>query len=139
VPEPGGDLDLAQESLPAQRSCEVGPNDFHCDVPRVLDISRQIDSCHTAATNFAFDLIAAAESLRNRGVTILDQQTRKSLGARTIEHRYRAFALVYEPLEFGAEAWVVRAQLCEYGRPLLMRRVEHSIDERRELLPSIRQ
>jgi len=74
-----------------------------------------------------------------RQTTILDEQPRKPLGDRTIEHRYGALALVNEPFELGPKSWVVRGQLREHGGTQLKRRIEHSVDERRELLPSVGQ
>jgi len=96
----------------------------------MLDVAREIDARHAAATNLAFDLIPSAQSLRNRRVTIVDEQPREPLGDRTVEHWYRALALVDKPLDFSPKAWVVPAQHREHGRPQLSRRIEDSVNER---------
>ena len=64
VSQAGGDADLAQEPLAAQRRRQLRPNHLDGDTPRMLLIVREIDARHAAPSELPFDAIAPAKRLR---------------------------------------------------------------------------
>jgi hypothetical protein len=59
--ECGGDLDLAQEALGAERGGEVGPENLDGHLALVTHVEREVHGGHATAANLALDLVAAAE------------------------------------------------------------------------------
>ena len=59
--ESGGDGDLAQESLGANRGGQVGPHDFDRDRPRVAEVLREPHRGHAALSELAIDAVPARE------------------------------------------------------------------------------
>ena len=56
--QPRGELDLAQESLAAERGGEVRMQHLERDVAAVFDVVREIDRRHAADAQLAADPIA---------------------------------------------------------------------------------
>src|SRR5204862_7269893 len=77
VLETGGDLDLAQEPVGAERDREVGAKDLTGDITIEPHISRTVDDRHAAAPDFAFERVMpgerrseAADLVRSAHVTL---------------------------------------------------------------------
>jgi hypothetical protein len=63
----GRDADLAQEAIGAKHRAELRVQDFHGDSALMLEVAREKDRCHAAATELALDLVPAAERLAQLG------------------------------------------------------------------------
>ncbi len=61
VIEPGGDLDLAQETLPTEDSSQLRAKDFDRDRPVMLDVLGEVDRRHATGTEFPLDGVAVGE------------------------------------------------------------------------------
>ena len=61
VLETGGDLDLAQEPVGAERDCKLGAQDLHGDVAIEPHIPRPVDHRHATAPDFAFDSVTPGQ------------------------------------------------------------------------------
>jgi hypothetical protein len=57
----GGDSDLLQKALGAQRRSHLGHQDFEGDLSVVLPVVREVDNCHPTATQFPLDSVAVGE------------------------------------------------------------------------------
>ena len=55
--EPGGNLDLAQEAVGAERGGELGVQHLEGDDAVVLEIAGEVDGGHAPAAELALDLI----------------------------------------------------------------------------------
>ena len=56
--EPGGDLDLAQEALGAERGRQLGVEDLERDLAVVPEVLGEVDRGHPAAAELALERIA---------------------------------------------------------------------------------
>ena len=101
-----------------------------------LAVSDQARSIRFYADYFGF---VPEPEPREDGVHILHEQLRKPFGRGSVEHRYTALALIDEALDFGPKRRVASAHLQQHRRALPRLRIEHRVDERRELLPSVGQ
>ena len=63
VLEPGGGGDLAAEAVGAHRHGERGPEHLERHGPLVLEVLRQVDRGHAAASELALEGVAAAQSV----------------------------------------------------------------------------
>ena len=61
VLQPRGKLDLAQETLAAERHRDLGAQRLQRDKPLVLDVARQIDQRHPSAAQLLIDDVAIGE------------------------------------------------------------------------------
>ncbi len=59
----GGDLDLAQESLGAERLGDITPQHLDGYLPPVPDVLRQVHRGHPAGPEFTLDGVAVGEGL----------------------------------------------------------------------------
>lgn len=57
----GGEPDLGQEPIPAQRSGQLGTEDLECDLTVVLEIVGEIHVRHPALAQFAVEAVAVLE------------------------------------------------------------------------------
>ena len=62
VGETGGELDLAEEPLGADRGREVGPEDLEGDLAVVAEVLGQEHDGHAALTELALEAVAAGET-----------------------------------------------------------------------------
>jgi hypothetical protein len=71
VREPRGNADLSKESLGLVRLGAAGKQHFHGDLAAVLEILRQIDRGHPAATDLFLDAVSfrhgGTQAVRNLG------------------------------------------------------------------------
>ena len=63
VLEVGGDADLAQEPFGAEHGSELGMQHLECHGAIVLEILRQVDRGHPAASKLTLDGVAAGEAI----------------------------------------------------------------------------
>ena len=68
--EPGGELDLAQEPLGAQRRGELGVQHLERDGAVVPQVVREVDRGHAAAAELALELVAVRECCREDGAGV---------------------------------------------------------------------
>ena len=61
VLEAGGDGDLAQEALGAERLAQLGVEHLERDRPVVLEVVDQVDRGHAAPAELALDFVAVVE------------------------------------------------------------------------------
>ena len=61
--ESSGDLDLAKESVGAQRIGELRAQDLQGDEAAVLQVTGQIDSRHSATPELALEHVTVAEGV----------------------------------------------------------------------------
>ncbi len=59
--EPGGDLDLAEEALGAQRGGQLGPENLDGDFSAVAEVGGQVDHGHAALTQLALQRVAVGQ------------------------------------------------------------------------------
>ena len=59
--EPGGDLDLAEEPLGAERGGELGPENLDGDFSAVPEVGGQVDHGHAALTQLALQRVAVGQ------------------------------------------------------------------------------
>jgi len=64
MPEPGGDPDLLEEPLRAERGGELGAQDLEGDGTIVAEIVCQVDRGHAAASELALDAVAIGQGGR---------------------------------------------------------------------------
>jgi hypothetical protein len=57
----GGDLDLAEEALAAQRGGQLGLEHLEGDAPTVLEVLGEEDDRHAALAELALDAVAVAD------------------------------------------------------------------------------
>ena len=62
VGETGGELDLAEEPLGADRGREVGPEDLEGDLAVVAEVLGQEHDGHAALAELALEVVAAGEA-----------------------------------------------------------------------------
>jgi hypothetical protein len=62
IAEPGGNCDLAQEAIAAERSTQVRSEDLQSDPAVELEILGQVDRSHPAPTELALDRISLCQS-----------------------------------------------------------------------------
>ena len=66
--ERGGELDLAEEAVGAERRRQLGVNDLERDRPLLPEVLSQVDRGHPAATDLALDAKAVGQgSLKSSG------------------------------------------------------------------------
>ena len=61
VLETGGDLDLAQEPVGAERDCKLGAQDLQGDGAAVSQVLGEVDRRHPTATELVLDRVAPGE------------------------------------------------------------------------------
>ena len=66
--QPGGDLDLEQESLRADGGGELGVEHLEGDRPVVAEIVSQVDRGHAATAQLALEAVAIGQDLGKSGV-----------------------------------------------------------------------
>jgi len=59
--EVGGDLDLAEKPLLAERGGQFGAQDFYRDLAVVLQVLGKVDGGHPAGTELALDGVAVGK------------------------------------------------------------------------------
>lgn len=64
--EPGGDADLAQKSLGADRRSEFRTQNLYRDLTFVLFLFGEMDYCHPAAAELALDRVAVEQGVGHR-------------------------------------------------------------------------
>ncbi len=57
----GGDLDLAQESIAAERRAEFGPQHLERDEAVVLQVTREVHDGHATLPQFTLDTVPVCE------------------------------------------------------------------------------
>ena len=67
--EPGGELDLAEEALGAERGGELGMEHLERDRAVVPEVLGQVDGGHAAAAELALDAVAVGEGRRAGSAT----------------------------------------------------------------------
>src|SRR5207248_6335935 len=64
--EPGGDFDLPQEALGAERRGDLGPQHLDSNGAAVLEIARQVHRGHPAPPQLALEGVALGEGCAER-------------------------------------------------------------------------
>src|SRR5438046_1592612 len=62
----GGGLDLGEKPVAAERSGELGVEDFDGDVAVVSDVVRKVDARHSALADLAIDAVPIGDSVGER-------------------------------------------------------------------------
>src|SRR5207245_1312500 len=81
VREAGGDLDLAQETVRAERCREFGPQDLDRDEATVLLVPGEVDRGHPAAAEFTLDRVPPGEGGLQGGQRVGHGRVLKASGA----------------------------------------------------------
>ena len=64
--QPGGEPDLAQEPLGAERGGELGVQHLERDLAVVLEVVREVDRGHAAAAELALERVAVGQGADRR-------------------------------------------------------------------------
>ena len=70
VLEPGGEPNLGEEPLGAERPSELGVQDLEGDGAVVAEVVRAVDRRHAAAAELGVETVAAGEGLRESGLGV---------------------------------------------------------------------